>query len=994
MSTDSQNLVQQTLNQSQGVTKNAKNLSIKEFFTSKLMRARSFEGNANSPRDETSNWFDEFKARMSKKTQSGTNRHVNSSISPVDDSSNDASAACEPATNQASSQPKVETYCQAKADNSSNLVKDKSDTDSGLRFKQIGEENDPSDTAKQSLDDTSCFDLNFTELRERRLHKVSCIERPDFDTASINTIYNRRDSRYESRDEVKVPVSRSRPLIPLRSILLKCLPLDYNLPWKVITFISLALILIMTTLLQQSNPKISTLSFLNGFFCGLVIGSICCVVLALTLIMTFLPLSQESESSPVAKQTLSSKITGLDSSASSKKLSQNQVCPELKPDDFSTYEILDAQSRNASAESILVEKTTEPLDEEDYKGWMIEFVGDYELRNKSDVKLRLIYVKIENRVMYLCKPKNGHDAESSIYPTFISQRIYDLNTVKKFSANLLLPRSVRNRQKWVWSKKYPIRLDFLCENDLVSTRNEALKEVNLTLFAKSCREKEEWFRRFKTIVEDNRLAQFSSMKRCSLESDVSVYTDEMSPTSSRGTSIRSPSPSGLVQTSKSSHFLDSQNRITDDENIDDQTSSSSLKRTKSCDEINQATSMKSNELNVERPDILQFKSECRDDDTLTRETAELFSQVVGDSNFLDSRPNLCYREYIERIIDSGRDATITSDWFNALTGRIFFDVFSHNYWSVWFKRKIQRKLYRIRLPYFMETLTLTKIDLGTNAPHFLNVSSHSFDSFGLSIDFDMTYNGGLTMTFETKLNLLKIKSDNSGAANMSGGSSTNLGGNNQAQNNHSTADVSTKGDSASDSATSSSSNKDFVKPSFSSSGSARTSGESSDSDESGSDTSSDSSTDDEGNHDEISDWEDYGAEKTRQNIVKLVDKIASSRYFQHATENRYIKKKLQHISNCPLVLVVQIQSLNGILTLNVPPPQTDRVWYGFKPNPELTLKALPKMGDREVNMSHVTDWIERKLAEEFRKILVIPNMEDIVLPVLKSDHLSYVASTK
>lgn len=254
------------------------------------------------------------------------------------------------------------------------------------------------------------------------------------------------------------------------------------------------------------------------------------------------------------------------------------------------------------------------------------------------------------------------------------------------------------------------------------------------------------------------------------------------------------------------------------------------------------------------------------------------------------------------------------------------------------------------------------------------------------------------MTFETKLNLLKIKSDNSSSAasgpnaNNQVPSSTSSGCGPQNQSSNPPPETTPREPSSASESSFECSSKD-AKKTFSSSGSTRTSGESSDSDEGESSSSSDSSCD-EADVDEISDWEDYGAEKTRQSIVRFVDRIASSRYFQHATENRYIKKKLQDISNCPLVLIVQIQSLNGVLTLNVPPPQTDRVWYGFKPNPELTLKALPKMGDREVNLSHVTDWIEKKLAEEFRKILVIPNMEDVVLPVLKSDHILYVASTK
>lgn len=1008
-------------NVSQTAAKNTKNLSIKEFFTSKLMRARSFEGNANSPRDETSNWFDEFKARMTKKSQYGSSKQATTNNSAgAEENSVDASEV------------NIGSHFRLGGDQS---PKEKSDTESLRKSKLRGNVSEPADLMSSKndpslQDDTSSFDLDPRfELRDRRHRAISCIERPDFDTASINTIFDRRDSRCHSVSRPKkarASLLQSRALLPLKWLIAKILPLDYNLPWKMLTLISLAFAIIMTSLIQNSKPGFQTFSFLNGFLCGLIVAFACIIILVLIVVVALLPKTQDfpPNSSITAAQSPYVRLNERAKSATrmshtNANMSSQSEPPEQKSDDFSMFEILDGcgNTKNVTDGTTAHDKRIESLDEEDYRGWMIEFIGDYELRNKSEVKLKLIYVRIENRVLYLCKPKNSHDAETSVYPTFISQRVYDLNLVKKFSANLLLPKSVRNRQKWVWSKKYPIRIEFVCESDLTDTKTltESPREIGLTLFAKSCREKEEWFRRFKNIVEDIRLLQCHSMKRSSLDSNISSYNDEISPSISQAPSIRSPSPAGIVQTSKSSHYLNGSSRESEETSKSDQEdiSITGLKRTKSCDALNadQVTPNESSRKKsaTEKPDALDVKSVHHDDSTLTKETAELLSQVLDDTHFLESRPNLCYRDYIERIIDSGKEATNTSDWFNALTGRIFFDVFSHNYWSVWFKRKIQRKLYRIRLPYFMETLTLTKIDLGTNAPHFLNVASHSYDSFGLSIDFDMTYNGGLTMTFETKLNLLKIKSDNSGTSNNSS-SSSSQGATSGANQSASTMNSSTCNNQAHTSQVSSESSSKFEtisennstnpsstsnKTSQSSSGSARTSGESSNTDdESESESSSDSSLDDDANNDEISDWEDYGAEKTRQNIVKFVDKIASSRYFQQATENRYIKKKLQNISNCPLVLVVQIQSLNGVLTLNVPPPQTDRVWYGFKPNPELVLKALPKMGDREVNMSHVTDWIERKLAEEFRKILVIPNMEDIVLPVLKSDHLLYVATTK
>lgn len=66
---------------------------------------------------------------------------------------------------------------------------------------------------------------------------------------------------------------------------------------------------------------------------------------------------------------------------------------------------------------------------------------------------------------------------------------------------------------------------------------------------------------------------------------------------------------------------------------------------------------------------------------------------------------------------------------------------------------------------------------------------------------------------------------------------------------------------------------------------------------------------------------------TSRKILRFVDKIAKSKYFQKATENEFIKKKMEEVSNTPLLLTVEVQELAGTLAVNIPPPPTDRVWY-------------------------------------------------------------------
>lgn len=61
-------------------------------------------------------------------------------------------------------------------------------------------------------------------------------------------------------------------------------------------------------------------------------------------------------------------------------------------------------------------------------------------------------------------------------------------------------------------------------------------------------------------------------------------------------------------------------------------------------------------------------------------------------------------------------------------------------------------------------------------------------------------------------------------------------------------------------------------------------------------------------------------------IMRFVDKITKSKYFQKATETEFIKKKMEEVSNTPLLLTVELQELQGTLAVNIPPPPTDRIW--------------------------------------------------------------------
>ncbi|XP_064478802.1 testis-expressed protein 2-like isoform X2 [Ornithodoros turicata] len=282
-----------------------------------------------------------------------------------------------------------------------------------------------------------------------------------------------------------------------------------------------------------------------------------------------------------------------------------------------------------------------------------------------------------------------------------------------------------------------------------------------------------------------------------------------------------------------------------------------------------------------------------------------------------------------QLVSSPPSYQSDTQWINVLLGRMFHDFLTHREWADVVRERIQKKLAKIKVPFFMEELMVTDINLGTELPYIRRTSEAVSDERGVWVDLDLTYSGAFSMTLTTKLNLMRLKRS-------------------QAEEMQSINHENTDEDSAV------------------------------------------SSDEDEGNVDRaessaISKDPSSASAGTGKKILDLVDKIAQSKYFQQATENRYIKRKMEEMSNTPLVLTVEVAYLIGTLALNVPPPPTDRVWYGFRTLPKMQLVAKPKLGEKEVTIARVTERIEKMLFLEFQRILVMPNMDDFVLPIMHSD---------
>ncbi|XP_040446805.1 testis-expressed protein 2-like isoform X1 [Falco naumanni] len=462
-------------------------------------------------------------------------------------------------------------------------------------------------------------------------------------------------------------------------------------------------------------------------------------------------------------------------------------------------------------------------------------------------------------------PRRATFEEEILEAVFISHRCYDLTDAKVF----LCPPSLARKR--TWNKKYPICIllpdpaEVECrsseEHDLELQKDEGTKktlvpgqdvpgdcrERCLYLFGRTGREKEEWYQHL-------------------------VQASRGTPSSSRGEARAGVGPA--LQSSGSSSGG-------------------------SAEDIPSTLPPKDLAGSIRQKIFLDYS---------TYMARFVPAQVEGSPDQSPSHRALGSPTPTKHGEDMAGRSKVCMAWMNALVGRIFWDFLREQYWAELVSSKIQKKLSKIKLPYFMNELTLTELDMGTSIPSVLSASSPTINERGLWVDMEVTYSGSLQMTLETKMNLCKLGKE-----------------------------------SAAEESNPAEAGREGARPRLILLA------------DSDAESSSAGSSDEE----DIATAEPAGAlgervlppgteghvsgNSTSRKILRFVDKIAKSKYFQKATENEFIKKKIEEVSNTPLLLTVEVQELAGTLAVNIPPPPTDRVWYqlSFLPRGDTRTSSFP-----------------------------------------------------
>lgn len=551
--------------------------------------------------------------------------------------------------------------------------------------------------------------------------------------------------------------------------------------------------------------------------------------------------------------------------------------------------------------------------QERYEGWLNELPYIYDPLNYHVARTKSVFFSLEGGVLRVMEtrmkvPKRAVWDEPKRKFKFIRKRVYNLIGAKIE----LLPEGLIRRRRW--SKKYPICITMdpraLVEimNDCTDLGKESFEDEKKIAQAEGTDQEIEentFGEETKSEDEDSRFEFLKDNDEDELKIDEDEDDDDLSQSKSLRSIYEDCRDNEEITKSKLYVFARADREKEDWFRRLVSAASLSKKRHSICS-INDCVSCASV---ISVPDVAEAK-------------------------LLETSPEMTYNTFVSKYLNMDPEGSPKEDdvlWVNCLLERLLFDMHSCPETINLIQDKIQRKLSNIKLPYFMESLLVTELVIGQDAPMIHKINKPVLDERGFWLEMNITYKGCVTMTVETKLNLMKLTRANSVSGEIIDEKS-----------------IPTRS------------------PIF----------------DSDVEDSPETSTEDEdvGNIAScVTSKDATPIQSSGKKFLNMVDKLTANKYFRHATELSYIRRAMEGVSNTEIRFMVSISSIEGCLLINIPPPPSDRLWYGFKPVPKITLTVQPTLGERTVNIVYVTKWIENKLLREFEKLVVLPNMDDLVL---------------
>ncbi|KAL2334409.1 hypothetical protein Fmac_015622 [Flemingia macrophylla] len=124
----------------------------------------------------------------------------------------------------------------------------------------------------------------------------------------------------------------------------------------------------------------------------------------------------------------------------------------------------------------------------------------------------------------------------------------------------------------------------------------------------------------------------------------------------------------------------------------------------------------------------------------------------------------------------------------------------------------------------------------------------------------------------------------------------------------------------------------------------------------------------------------------------------ASKSFKHSTSfsnhgsrwKSMLNSVAKQVSQVPLSLAIRVASLKGTLRLQIKPPPSDQLWFGFTFMPDIDFSLESFVGEHKITNSHIALFMVNRLKAAIRETLVLPNCESICLPWMLAEKDDWV----
>ena len=311
----------------------------------------------------------------------------------------------------------------------------------------------------------------------------------------------------------------------------------------------------------------------------------------------------------------------------------------------------------------------------------------------------------------------------------------------------IVPQDVFENRKRRWNKKYPIRLNIRGHEH----------EHELFLFANVSRFKQEWFFRLREAARGTTTHEliarqktfYRYMQRYFPHEPLRTFHPTTSASSSHHSGTLGSTTTALPPLRAARHHHSSQRRLRSDVGSV-QFSSTSTRRGR------EGVSSSGGSISITQDQSSLTSHQNQQEQTFTSPVTSTTS--TDHSGRLLSAPSLSTGSagaiVVTALSSSPEPSSLESNWINALTARLYWDVWHEERWKNWIVSRIQRKLVRIKTPSFLDPLQLTDIAIGNSMPVINRLYGGPYlRPDGVWVYLDVKYEGLFVMTIKTKLKL-------------------------------------------------------------------------------------------------------------------------------------------------------------------------------------------------------------------------------------------------